>query len=156
MPNYHTLTWSQFDADTKELGVKLKALNKKWTTIVAIARGGLVPASILAHVFSIRHIDTVCVDSYDDETLQNHSMKVLKDFKSHSDEILVVDDLVDYGKTFQLVREMLPNAHFASVYAKPTGVPSTDTYVKLFTHDTWLVFPWEDQVEDNGGKSVVA
>jgi len=156
MPNYHTFSWSQFEEDTKQLAEKLGALNKEWTTIVAIARGGLVPAAIIAHLFSIRHIETICTISYNDDTLEQESLKILTEFSSESDNILVIDDLVDSGKTFKLVREMLPNAHFACVYAKPTGIPTTDTYFKLFSHDTWLVFPWEEQVEENDDVSVVA
>src|SRR3990167_2608464 len=148
MPNYHTFSWSQFEEDTKELGKKLAALNREWTTIVAVARGGLVPAAILAHQRSIRHIETLCTSSYDDETFEQGSLKMLKEFNSESDSILVIDDLVDSGKTFKMIRQMLPNAHFASVYAKPSGIPTTDSYYQLFSHDTWLVFPWEDQVED--------
>ena len=35
--------------------------------------------------------------------------------------ILIVDDLVDSGKTLELVRSLYPKAHFATVYAKPSG-----------------------------------
>ena len=153
MPKYHTISWTEFEEDTKQLGLKLAELNKKWTTIVAVARGGLVLAAIISHIFPVRHIETVCAVSYDDATFEQDSLRLLNEYRSHSEDILVIDDLVDSGKTFKLLRGMLPNAHFASVYAKPTGIPTTQTYYKLFAHDTWLVFPWEEQVES---QSVVA
>ena len=57
--------------------------------------------------------------------------------------MLVVDDLTDTGKTARVVREMLPNAHFATVYAKPAGVPVVDTFVTEVSQDTWIYFPWD-------------
>jgi xanthine phosphoribosyltransferase len=57
--------------------------------------------------------------------------------------VLVVDDLTDTGKTARVVREMLPNAHFATVYAKPAGVPTVDTFVTEVSQDTWIYFPWD-------------
>jgi xanthine phosphoribosyltransferase len=57
--------------------------------------------------------------------------------------VLVIDDLVDTGKTARVVRAMLPNAHFATVYAKPAGRPMVDTFVTEVSQDTWIYFPWD-------------
>jgi xanthine phosphoribosyltransferase len=57
--------------------------------------------------------------------------------------VLVIDDLVDTGKTAKVVRAMLPNAHFATVYAKPAGRPMVDTFVTEVSQDTWIYFPWD-------------
>ncbi len=57
--------------------------------------------------------------------------------------VLVVDDLVDTGATAKLVRELLPRAHFATVYAKPLGRPLVDTFVTEVSQDTWIYFPWD-------------
>jgi xanthine phosphoribosyltransferase len=57
--------------------------------------------------------------------------------------ILVVDDLVDTGKTLELVRELYPRAHFATVYAKPQGRPMVDTFITEVSQDTWIFFPWD-------------
>ena len=71
-------------------------------------------------------------------------------FKKPSDEvmgdgtgILVVDDLVDSGRTLELVRSLYPQAHFATVYAKPKGKPLIQTYVTEVSQDTWIYFPWD-------------
>ncbi|MEL6751180.1 MAG: phosphoribosyltransferase family protein, partial [Pseudomonadota bacterium] len=58
-------------------------------------------------------------------------------------DVLVIDDLTDTGATAKKVREMLPNAHIATVYAKPKGVPLADTYVTEVSQDTWIYFPWD-------------
>lgn len=148
MSQYVHLSWEQFSEDTHGLGRKLQSLNKKWDTIVAIARGGLVPAAIMAHVFPVRKIETICINSYDDDTFKQHELEVLKAFRSHDENILVIDDLVDKGHTFQLVREMLPNAHLACVYGKVPGIQIADTYYKEYASSDWLVFPWEPAVEN--------
>jgi len=57
--------------------------------------------------------------------------------------ILVVDDLVDSGRTLELIREMYPKAHFATVYAKPKGKPMVQSYVTEVSQDTWIFFPWD-------------
>ena len=57
--------------------------------------------------------------------------------------LLVIDDLVDTGKTARIVRDMLPKAHFATVYAKPLGRPLVDTFITEVSQDTWIYFPWD-------------
>ena len=57
--------------------------------------------------------------------------------------VLIVDDLVDTGKTARVVREIIPKAHFATVYAKPMGRPLVDTFVTEVSQDTWIFFPWD-------------
>jgi xanthine phosphoribosyltransferase len=57
--------------------------------------------------------------------------------------VLIVDDLVDTGKTARMVRDLLPDAHFATVYAKPMGRPLVDTFITEVSQDTWIFFPWD-------------
>ncbi len=113
--------------------------------IVAIARGGLVPAAVVARELEIRLVDTVCVASYDDAKAlgRQGEMQVLKDVAGDGTGVLVVDDLVDSGLTAKLVRDMLPKAHIATVYAKPKGRPLVDTFVTEVSQDTWIYFPWD-------------
>ena len=56
---------------------------------------------------------------------------------------LIIDDLVDRGATAKLVRGLLPRAHFACLYAKPSGRPFTDTFVLEVAQETWILFPWD-------------
>ena len=58
-------------------------------------------------------------------------------------QVLIVDDLVDTGKTAGVVRGILPQAHFATVYAKPAGRPLVDTFVTEVSQDTWIYLPWD-------------
>jgi xanthine phosphoribosyltransferase len=88
-------------------------------------------------------IDTVCVSSYDDQT--QREAEVLKPAPGDGAGCLIVDDLVDTGATGRIVREMLPRAHFATVYAKPAGRPVVDTFVTEVSQDTWILFPWDTE-----------
>ena len=143
------VSWDLFHRDARALSWRL-ADKGKWKAIVCVTRGGLVPAAIICRELGLRLIETVCIASYHDYKNQSE-LKVLKDvapsIKAVGDGkgkgVLVVDDLTDTGKTARVVREMLPNAHFATVYAKPAGVPVVDTFVTEVSQDTWIYFPWD-------------
>jgi len=140
-----SVTWQEVHRDARELARRLKKKGP-WQGIVAITRGGLVPAAILARELNIRLIDTVCVTSYENESNQT-AVTVLKPVIAAAEDggngWLVVDDLVDTGKTAKEVRAMLPNAHFATIYAKPQGRPLTDTTIGEVPQDVWVYFPWD-------------
>jgi len=57
--------------------------------------------------------------------------------------LLVVDDLVDTGTTARFVKQLLPESHLATVYAKPAGKPLVDSFVTEVSQDTWIYFPWD-------------
>jgi xanthine phosphoribosyltransferase len=141
------VSWDQFHRDARALAWRL-ASSGPFNAIVAITRGGLVPAAIVARELEVRVIETVSIASYHDYKKQG-GLKVLKtiapDVSNLNDaaKILIVDDLVDTGATAKLVREMLPKAHFATVYAKPLGRPLVDTFITEVSQDTWIYFPWD-------------
>jgi xanthine phosphoribosyltransferase len=58
---------------------------------------------------------------------------------------LLIDDLVDTGKTARVVKDLLPEAHFATVYAKPAGRPLVDTFITEVSQNTWILFPWDTE-----------
>jgi xanthine phosphoribosyltransferase len=143
------VSWDQFHRDARALAWRLAEAGP-FEAIVCITRGGLVPAAIVCRELGLRLIETVCVASYHDYRTQSDLM-VLKDVApsikaigdGHGKGVLVIDDLVDTGKTAKVVRAMLPNAHFATVYAKPAGRPMVDTFVTEVSQDTWIYFPWD-------------
>ncbi len=150
-PKAFPVSWDQFHRDCKALAWRLTGPGKeghKWTAIVAITRGGLVPAAIIARELGIRTIETVCIASYHEYKDQGE-LDVIKGINvdminnDGGRDVLVIDDLTDTGATAKKVREMLPNAHIATVYAKPLGVPVTDTFVTEVSQDTWIYFPWD-------------
>ena len=136
------VSWEEIHRNSKALAWRL---NEKgpFKGIIAITRGGLVPAAIVARELEIRVVDTICVASYD---FQNQSdIKILKEtsVKDDGDGWVIIDDLVDTGETAKVVKKMLPKAHFATVYAKPAGRPLVSTYITEVSQDTWIYFPWD-------------
>jgi xanthine phosphoribosyltransferase len=144
----YPVSWDQFHRDARALAWRLNAKGP-FEAIVCITRGGLVPAAIVARELELRIIETICIASYDHQKqgkLQElkgiaPQIKAIGDGKGKG--VLVVDDLTDTGKTAKMVRELLPNAHFAAIYAKPQGAPTIDTYVTEVSQDTWIYFPWD-------------
>lgn len=141
------VSWDQFHRDARALAWRIAGLGKEFKGIVCITRGGLVPAAIISRELNIRLIETVCIASYHDYVNQG-DLVLLKGIspellENGGEGVLVIDDLTDSGKTAKEVRQMVPNAHFACVYAKPTGVPTIDTYVTEVSQDTWIYFPWD-------------
>ncbi len=135
-----TLTWTDLHRDVRALARRL-ATQGPFKGIVAVARGGLIPAGLIARYLELRHVDTVCVASYS-ERVQG-DLCVLKEIDGDGAGWLIVDDLVDSGATARTVRRMLPRAHYATVYAKPDGRPLCDTHAVDVDQDVWVVFPWD-------------
>lgn len=142
------VSWDQFHRDCRALTWRLNGIGP-FKAVVGITRGGLVPATIVARELGVRVIDTVCVASYDHQT--QGAVTVLKGLSDITSalgqgtgrDLLIVDDLVDTGKTARVVRDLLPDAHFATVYAKPMGKPLVDTFITEVSQDTWIYFPWD-------------
>ena len=141
------VSWDEFHRDARALAWRLSGLGP-FEAIVAVTRGGLVPAAIVARELGIRLIETICVASYDH--MARGEVRVVKTVAEsiialgdRGKGVLIVDDLVDTGQTAKLARDILPLAHFATVYAKPMGRPLVDTFITEVSQDTWIFFPWD-------------
>lgn len=146
------ISWEELHRNAKALAWKLLGKGPldhgAWRGIVAITRGGMVPACIVARDLELLTVETFCISSYNHQNQSN--TKILK--KPESIDAcgdgsgagwIIVDDLVDTGKTFELARAHYPHAHYACIYTKPAGEKQADTFVTSFSQDTWLHFPWD-------------
>ena len=144
------VSWDQFHRDCRALAWRLSGLGP-FHAMVTVTRGGLVPAAIVARELSIRVIETVSISSYHSEGGAESTRGAVQILKGITPELaagggaglIVVDDLVDTGQTARVMRDLLPRAHFATVYAKPAGRPLVDTFVTEVSQDTWIYFPWD-------------
>ena len=137
--NLYHLSWDELHRDTRALAQQL--LDTPWKGVIGIARGGLVPATILARELDIRLVDSLCIASYDHT--QQGDAKILKTVEGNGEGFLLVDDLVDSGNTARIARQLLPKAVFVTVYAKPNGKPLADFSARDFPQETWIHFPWD-------------
>lgn len=139
----HSCSWHEMHREATDLATRLQA-QAPFRGIVAIARGGLVPAAVLARVLGIRLIETLCIASYDGEI--KGPLAVLKTAPLHLGDgagWLLVDDVADSGGTAEAARQMLPLAHYAALYVKPAGRPFVDTFGRQVDQDVWVDFPWD-------------
>ena len=142
------VSWDQIHRDARALAWRLDGKGPEegaWRAVVGITRGGLVPAMIVARELDIRVVDTISVKSYSHQSQKEAvvTKSPQADLMGDGTGILIVDDLVDTGKTLELVRHLYPKAHFATVYAKPSGKPMVDSYITEVSQDTWIFFPWD-------------
>ena len=142
------VSWDQIHRDSRALAWRLDGHgpdNGIWKAVVAITRGGMAPAMIVARELDIRTVDTISVKSYEHQDQSELTVLKAPDAAIIGDGsgVLIVDDLVDSGKTLELVRKLYPKAHFATVYAKPKGRAMVDTFITEVSQDTWIFFPWD-------------
>jgi xanthine phosphoribosyltransferase len=142
--HYYTVSWDQLHRDARALAWRLSALGP-FTGIVAITRGGLIPAAIIARELECRLIESVSVTTYDEETRGQPQIIKSPTAAGDGEGFLIVDDLVDTGMTARVVRAILPKAHFACVYAKPDGRGAIDSFITEVSQDTWILFPWDTE-----------
>lgn len=153
-----TLTWDGFGRASRALARTIVGSGWRPDLIVAIARGGLLPAGAIAYAMGVKAIGTVNVQFYTDvgRTLPEPVLlPPLMDVSSlHDKRVLVVDDVADSGRTLHLVMKLIRErgmslegapavpveARCAVIYVKPTSVIDPD-YVWRRTAK-WINFPW--------------
>jgi xanthine phosphoribosyltransferase len=144
MPVDLPVSWIEIHTATKTLSASLKDSGKTWSRIIAVTRGGLVPACLVARDMDIRLIDTISVKSYDHQTQSAAEILSMPNAVGTGHDCLVVDDLSDTGNTFRALRKILPDATYVCIYVKPEGKPLVDFYAAEVSQDTWIYLPWED------------
>ncbi|MEK9673275.1 MAG: xanthine phosphoribosyltransferase [Rhodospirillaceae bacterium] len=151
------VTWADLHRETRQLVERLlrgDAGRGPWRGIVAITRGGMVPAAVIARETNIRLIETLSVANYDGQ--KQGALKVLAEppqaVRDRGVGWLVVDDIVDSGRTAQAARGLLPEAAIVTLYSKPGATKFVDLYLHLARDDQWVHFPWD--TADRAGNPV--
>jgi len=145
------LTWERFGSATRELARSVVDSGYEPEMVIAIARGGLVPAGALAYAIGIKAAGTLNVEFYSDveETLPDPVVlePLLDTDAVIGKRLLVVDDVADSGRTLHLVLGLLrghtPEVRSAVLYTKPRTIVRPD-YSWRET-DRWINFPWSTQ-----------
>ncbi len=137
------INWSEFHQDVKDLCKKIKE-SGEFDKIIAISRGGLIPAAIIAYELNIRNTETINFSSYDGnyERRRDEEIEISGHIGNVNEKTLVIDDLSDSGRTYEILRRVYPQAKFVTVYAKAKGALQVDVFAKAMP-DEWLVFPWD-------------
>ncbi|MBB4265268.1 xanthine phosphoribosyltransferase [Roseospira visakhapatnamensis] len=148
---YMPIPWEIFHRDTRMLAHRILATKVVYKGIIAIARGGLIPACIIARELDIRTVEAVSIASYDDRSQGTPRMLkgVDADLVGDGAGWLVIDDLVDSGVTASVVRDLLPAATIATVYARVEGQNTVDLFAVPVNSEVWLLFPWDAELSPN-------
>ena len=152
------LTWQEFGDAARELAQQIVNSGWKPDLIVAIARGGLIPAGAIAYAMGVKAIGTMNLEFYTGlgETLDEPQvLPPLMDVSAlDGKKVLVVDDVADSGKTLKKVMELIDedglsldgkthakvDARSVVIYKKPVSIIEPD-YIWRKTA-LWINFPW--------------
>ena len=149
VPSKFELSWEGVEHHANLIAQALGS-DLQFRNIVALARGGLIPAAMLAQRLNVRRIHNVCLRHYDDNNQRLDRIECLTDMAPfrllNYRNTLIVDDVSDSGKSIELVKEYLPDAIVVTLVAKPEGAPLVNLYAQALSQDTWVHFPWEPKL----------
>lgn len=141
------LSWCQFHEDCERLAEVVKASGKQYDRIVCITRGGVFVGGLLAHMLCVRNLTTIALKLYDnDKQLDRVEEIAAPDLPPAGSKLLVVDDLLDSGRTYDYIKEKWGNVYdidFAVLYDKGGG-KNRPTYKADNIPNEWVRFPWEN------------
>ena len=130
------VSWGEVDKLCHELAQTLKANSavRHGSGILAVARGGLVPATILAYAMRLPILGTLAQPNTQ---------------CSAREDLLIVDDICDTGRTFADLRRNFANSVYIAMIVKPAGTLYCHCWAQAVPQDYWVVFPWAPYDEIN-------
>ncbi len=134
---------------SKSLALRFKLNGRKFTHVIGISRGGLLPAKIISYVLEIDMI-TYGVSTYSDKK-QNTEARVTQsidfDKLDNSSRLLIIDDKADTGRTIEFIKDKIGTkfdfVRYATLFAEKRAKKKVDHYGVLVPDNTWIDFPWE-------------
>lgn len=136
------VSWDEIQFLCRRLAERIHTEHPQLNRILAITRGGVFPAGILARELNIRLIETVGIGSYNEQ--DRGGVSLLKPFsQDFTEDVLVVDDLADTGNTLKMLKKMLVRPVVATLFVKPEGAGLVDFYAEDVPQATWVRFPWD-------------
>ena len=154
--NVIKLSWRDILTDTVKLADKLKQNSKPVDVIINVGRGGNIPGTLLGYYLNVKNVISYTIQSYSDINQQG-SIKVLQSLDEatinqlNGKRVLIVDDLSDKGTTLRYLRDNINlfngSLEFCTLYIKENTTFMPDNFIKQFSSDCWLVFPWDELTE---------
>jgi hypothetical protein len=148
-PERDIVSWEDLDRLVDDLARQLAG--RDFDVMLAITRGGMVPAGMLAYRLRLRDILVAAVEYYDD-TGQHGPTPTFFQFPAdpllRSKRVLIVDEVWDSGTTIRSVTERVRQAGGLPVTAvlhyKPARslVPDRPDVHAVET-DRWVVYPFK-------------
>lgn len=142
------LGWGQIEGLVDRL---LEQLPRDYDALLAVTRGGLVPAGLIAEKINQRNVIVAAVMFYTDEG-ETLDEPVFLQFPSDAilnrKRVLIIDDIWDSGRTAMGVKERIEaaggEAEIAVLHYKPgQSVYEEEPDYYVVETDHWIVYPWE-------------
>ena len=158
------LTWNDIEDMCDRIAEEVKKREFHIDVIVAVSRGGLIPARILSDRLEVRLITSISIVFYDDIGKRLEYPRLVQGISNErlvkDKNILLCDDIVDTGESLEVainhLKELKPkNILSTSLLVKP----HTKLYPAIFEHETesWVIFPWEkkETIREIGDKATL-
>jgi len=149
------IKWDEFSKHCDIIACQVSAVYNRVDIIIALARGGVVPARLMAETIDTKYTPgfyTMGLSLYDG-CERKEEISIYQDLpecnRTDIENILIIDDISDGGTTLEFACEQLsgrfPNSNLitATPYIKKSTQFVPDFYVKEFPDDEWIVFPFE-------------
>lgn len=154
------LTWQGFGDATRELSRRIVASGFRPEVVVAIARGGLLPAGAIAYGLGVKNCGAINMEFYTGIGTVLDAPEVLPPALDmeylDGRRVLLVDDVADSGRTLRMAVDMLRDRGAAvrsvTIYTKPATIIQPDFAWR--DTDRWIDFPWSAQgsvIEQDAG-----
>lgn len=143
------LSWNDVEryADNLAKEIKSSLVEPSSFEIVTVTRGGLVPATLVAHRLGIKKVWVITKELIE-EPIMNVSMPDTKK------RLFFIDDIYDTGKTYQHMRNLLFDYDFKPCFLIMKTVPNVERptfyYGQIIHKNYWVIFPWEKKGKENG------
>ena len=138
------VTWDEVQEYCRSLAQRILDTGRTFDKILAITRGGMFPAGILARELEIRRVENICIDTYDAQNIKTPTL-LKPAAPEYLTNVLVVDDLSDKGVTLKMVRSMTTNPLVVTIFAKPAGESLVDLFHERVAQNVWVRFPWDTE-----------
>lgn len=151
------LTWQGFGDACRQIAQQIADSGWMPDLIVAIARGGMLPAGAISYALGVKANGAINVEFYTGVGKTMAEPEILEPYMDISSlegkRVLIVDDVADSGKTLKLIMDLISekglsmggdsakvDARSATIYLKPTNIIKPDYIFKQT--DKWINFPW--------------
>ena len=145
---YVAPSWDQMGVICFELAQQIIKSGKKYDRVVALAKGGWTWARALVDYLDIDQIASVQIKFYNDVYKTENKPVILQSLSVsiENENILLFDDVVDSGTTFEVAKEYLKkcgakSVDTAALFYKPHAQAKPDFY--LYETKAWVIFPHE-------------
>lgn len=152
------ITWNRVYALSRSLALKIRESGFTPDIIVAIGRGGYVPARILADYLDMMALTSMKIEHYSRGAHKEAAARIKYPLGVDVSgmQVLVVDDVSDSGDTFQVatahIRERFQPAGIktAVLHHKIVSAYRPDFFTQRIVKWRWIIYPWAI-VEDLSG-----